>query len=99
MKGYIPMAKRKNRRRKPGEVATRKEAIRNMCMECMGYEMSEIRLCTAKECWLYPWRLGALDDASLQEEKKQVKASKEDKKPPKTTYTAKKMSGFKFKKP
>ena len=44
--------------RQPGEVATRKYAIRNFCLECMGYNAAEVRRCTAPECWLYPYRLG-----------------------------------------
>jgi len=53
------MAKLKNRRRKEGEICTRRDAIRNHCMECMGYQMAEIRHCTAIACWLYPYRPGA----------------------------------------
>lgn len=67
------MAKMKRRRRQCGEVASRKEAIRNFCLECMGYQQAEIRRCTATECWLYPWRLGALDDKTIDIEKAQAK--------------------------
>lgn len=74
------MAKMKKRRRQCGEVASRKEAIRNFCMECMGYQQAEIRRCTSTQCWLYPWRLGALDDETIKEEKQQVKAGKAAKK-------------------
>lgn len=74
------MAKLKRRRRRPGEVPTRKEAIRNMCFECMGWEnTSYIRECTAKECWLYPYRLGALDVESIEKEKQEVREMKKRK--------------------
>ena len=53
------MAKLKSRRRNLGEICTRRDAIRNHCMECMGYQISEIKRCTAKECWLFPFRPGA----------------------------------------
>lgn len=53
------MAKLKSRRRKIGEICTRRDAIRNHCMECMGYQIAEIKRCTAKECWLFPFRPGA----------------------------------------
>ncbi len=86
------MAKIRKRRRKPGEYDGRKEAIRNMCMECMGYEMTEIKLCTAKGCWLYPWRLGALDSESIKAEKVELKAKKDGAPVPKK----KKKAGFKF---
>ena len=47
-----------SRRRKEDEIPTPRVAIRNYCIECMGYSVKETDLCTAKECWLYPWRLG-----------------------------------------
>lgn len=72
------MAKLAKHRRKPGQVASRKDAIRNFCMECMGYQMAEIRRCTSTECWLYPWRLGMLDD-EVKKEKKKAKAKKTEK--------------------
>lgn len=73
------MAKLKRRRRKKGEVASRKEAVRNFCLECMGYQIAEVRRCTATQCWLYPWRLGALDEETLKQEKIEVKAEKPEK--------------------
>lgn len=88
------MAKIRKRRRKPGEYDSRKESIRNMCMECMGYQMAEIRKCTATECWLYPWRLGAFDSESIETEKKGLKAKKAGI----TIKKKKKKAGFKFKK-
>jgi hypothetical protein len=45
------------RRRKPEDVASPRVSIRNHCLECMGYAISEVTLCTSPECWLYPWRL------------------------------------------
>ena len=46
------------RRRKPDEVASARVSIRNHCLECVSYVAREVELCTAPECWLYPWRLG-----------------------------------------
>ena len=48
------------RPRKPGEIPTRKQAIRNFCVQCMGYEAAEVRRCTAPGCWLYPYRMGTV---------------------------------------
>ena len=42
----------------PGEIATRSVAIRNQCIECMGYAAHEVKECSAPECWLYPYRMG-----------------------------------------
>jgi len=53
-----------DRRRKPGEITNRTQAIRNFCRECMGWVPSvtdEVRRCCAPECWLYPWRNGKVD--------------------------------------
>jgi len=44
------------RRRKPGEYATGRLAIRLCCLECMGYQPREVSRCTARECWLWPLR-------------------------------------------
>lgn len=74
------MAKIIKRPRRKGEVVSRKETIRNFCVECMGYEMSEVRECTSPDCWLYPWRLGSLDEESINQEKEQAKAEKTPKK-------------------
>ena len=46
------------RRRKPDEIAAPRVAIRNHCLECVGYVGPEVERCTAPECWLYPWRMG-----------------------------------------
>ncbi len=46
------------RRRLPDEIPTPKAAIRNHCLECVGYVVQEVELCTAPQCWLFPWRLG-----------------------------------------
>lgn len=50
------------RRRRPGELVTPRTAIRNHCLECVGYDASEVRRCTAPECWLWPFRLGRQGD-------------------------------------
>lgn len=46
------------RRRKPGELMTARASIRNHCLECCGYSMSEVADCTSRKCWLWPYRLG-----------------------------------------
>ncbi len=60
------VTKVRSRRRRAGEVAQRALAIRNHCLECVGYNAAEVRRCTAKKCWLYPWRLGRLDSKSAE---------------------------------
>ena len=57
-----------NRRRRPGEVVNLLTAVRNQCAECNGWEVDcmgqhttlrqQVLACTAKDCWLYPWRYG-----------------------------------------
>lgn len=34
------------------------KAIREFCIDCNGGSSSEVKLCTAKNCALYPFRLG-----------------------------------------
>ena len=34
-------------------------AVNAMCVECMGFEASEVARCTATACTLYPYRNGA----------------------------------------
>ena len=46
------------RRRKPNECARPLQAVRNFCVECMGYNANEVKRCTAPQCWLYPLRMG-----------------------------------------
>ena len=58
-------------RRKPGEIRTRKDSITSFCSECItsygddiggyGSILNAIRMCTATECHLYPWRTGKLE--------------------------------------
>jgi len=57
----------KKRRRRPGEVASKMQSIRNQCLECMGYNHAEIQRCTSLECWLYPWRFGKTPEAAERE--------------------------------
>jgi hypothetical protein len=56
------MAKKLNavmkRRRMEGEVCTAVKSIRNHCLECCGYQQSEVERCTAPNCWLFPYRFG-----------------------------------------
>ena len=59
------------RRRRSGEIPTQRFAIQNHCRECMGFtsdDMPSLRACvaacTAVECWVYPWRLGTLDETA-----------------------------------
>jgi hypothetical protein len=35
---------------------TRSKAIRYFCYECMGWQKSEVRNCTAPNCPLFPYR-------------------------------------------
>jgi len=46
------------RPRRPGEITTPLAAIRNHCIECMGYQPALVKTCPARECWLWPYRLG-----------------------------------------
>ena len=58
-------------RRKAGEVRNRGDSITSFCSECItsygddtgGYGgiLNAIRMCTATECHLYPWRTGKLE--------------------------------------
>lgn len=58
----------RNRRRQPGELPTRKNAIRLHCLECCGWNNAEVRRCTAKKCWLWPYRMSIAEkDAVLSE--------------------------------
>ena len=52
------------RRREPGEIATPIVAMRNFCLECCGYVLSEVELCTAPKCWLFPYRFGCKPEAA-----------------------------------
>ena len=33
-------------------------SIRAFCIQCMGYQRTEVPLCTAPKCPLYPFRMG-----------------------------------------
>jgi len=57
------------RRRKPGELPASRAAIRNHCLECMGWE-SDPRTCPDTSCWLWLYRLGCSHrpEEALQEE-------------------------------
>lgn len=46
------------RERRAGEMPTARAAVRNFCLQCMGFQAEEVRLCTAPKCWLFPWRFG-----------------------------------------
>lgn len=46
------------RQRNKNEVSSARIAIKNHCLECMGYDWNEVKECTSPGCWLYPWRLG-----------------------------------------
>jgi hypothetical protein len=82
------MAKLQKRKRKLGECPTRKQAIRNFCLECVGYEIAEVHRCTAVECWLHPYRPGATKE-ELKTEKQLTKEQKElkDAKPVEQTFS------------
>lgn len=34
------------------------KAIRQKCLECSAWSQAEVRLCPAKDCALYPFRMG-----------------------------------------
>lgn len=38
---------------------TRKQAIKERCLNCSGYNRKEVKNCEIKECPLYRYRLGA----------------------------------------
>jgi hypothetical protein len=73
------------RRRHPREVATPRTAMRNFCLECMGWDAAEVKCCTAPACWLWPYRLartGPVDKSDLERtvlkaDAPQIDASKE----------------------
>ena len=44
------------RRREPDEFPTATVAIRNFCLECVGYNHAEVTKCTDPGCWLFPRR-------------------------------------------
>ena len=58
-------------RRKPDEVRNTGDSITSFCSECItsygldtggyGSVLNAIRMCTATECHLYPWRTGKLE--------------------------------------
>lgn len=35
---------------------SRAAAVKAKCLECVGFEMSEVTKCTAKDCPLWAWR-------------------------------------------
>ncbi len=48
------------RRRRRGELFTMQAAIRNHCLECMGWEngSKEVAECSDRQCHLWPYRFG-----------------------------------------
>ncbi len=46
------------RPRAADECARPLTAMRNFCLQCMGWVATEIPGCTAPDCWLFPYRLG-----------------------------------------
>ena len=40
------------------KVLTPLKAIRERCIDCSGYQLKEVRLCTATHCPLWPYRMG-----------------------------------------
>lgn len=52
---------------------SRKVAIHAFCVECMGYERSEVERCTAPGCPLYPYRPGSTVPTGLTEEERQAR--------------------------
>jgi len=56
-----------SRRREPDQVPSLSTAIRAQCRECCGWDAdghqslaANVEACPARECWLWPWRSGAL---------------------------------------
>lgn len=49
---------RNGREEKTGKL-TRKKAIREHCLECMGGNQREVQFCSANLCALYPFRMGS----------------------------------------
>ena len=48
---------------------TRGRAIREKCMECCCWQGAEVRKCAAKDCALYPYRMGSVARAVELEDK------------------------------
>ncbi len=46
--------------------ATPITSMRAKCLECMGYQPSEVLLCTAPKCPLFPYRKGKRPQGSKQ---------------------------------
>jgi len=40
---------------------SRKQAVKDYCKECCGYQANMVRKCTDYSCHLYPFRLGTPD--------------------------------------
>lgn len=40
------------------EILTQMKAIRAKCLDCMGYQPSEVEKCPSTACTLYPYRFG-----------------------------------------
>ncbi|HUS47382.1 MAG TPA: hypothetical protein VM098_04650 [Phycisphaerae bacterium] len=54
------------RRREPGEVVKPlSRAVRCYCLECCGYQPSEVAVCSSHGCHLWPYRMGRGVDAVL----------------------------------
>ena len=44
---------------------SRKAAVRVNCLMCCGWQVNEVRLCTAKNCPLYPYRMVGAEESEL----------------------------------
>ncbi len=40
------------------KILTPIKSIRAKCLDCCGYQSKEVRLCPAKNCPIYPYRMG-----------------------------------------
>lgn len=49
--------------------ATRAQAVRRFCLQCMGGDSIDVRYCTTLECPLWPYRLGRGQSSTLPPEK------------------------------
>lgn len=63
----------KNKERKVPR-GTYKKAIRKFCLECVGNQPKEVKLCTGKDCPLWPYRMGG--DFKVGEILEEVKSGK-----------------------
>lgn len=63
----------------PTKRLTRGKAIRAKCLDCCCYQYKEVKLCPAKSCALWPYRIGhGEDDRNVPSSGDLVKSSTQD---------------------